>query len=108
MKLEIKGIISKASNIESLGKEGKLFKMTIVISKPAPTNEFGETYGKPQHFPVEIIKNDHTAMPSSFELLNKKVNAICYLNGYEYATTSNIDGIAYGLRLNLKDLNFIK
>lgn len=108
MKLEIKGTISKTTPIEALGKQGNLFKMTIIISKPAPTNEFGETYGKPQRFPVEIIKNDRTAMPNAAELHNKKVNAICYLNGYDYPTTSTIDGIAYGLRLNLKELIFIK
>jgi hypothetical protein len=108
MKLEIKGTITKTTPIEALGKQGNLFKMTVIISKPAPVNEFGETYGKPQHYPVEIIKNDSNAMPNAQQLLNQKVNATCYLNGYDYATTSNIDGIAYGLRLNLKELTFIK
>lgn len=108
MKLEIKGTITRTTPIEALGKEGKLFKMTLVISKPAPTNEFGETYGKPQHFPVEIIKNDHASMPNGAELLNKRVNAICYLNGYEYQSQTSLDGVAYGLRINLKELNILK
>jgi len=107
MKLEIKGIITNASNIEAIGKEGKLFKMSIVISKPAPVNEFGETYGKPQHFSVEIIKNDRSAMPNGFDLLNKKVSTVCYLNGYEYQSQSAPDGVAYGLRINLKELTLI-
>ncbi len=105
MKLEIKGTITHTTPVQNIGKNSNLFKMEIVISKPAPVNEFGETYGKPQHFPVQILKNDLTAMPNPAGLKNKKVHAICYLNGYEYADQS---GLQYGLRLNLKELNLLQ
>lgn len=104
MKLEIKGTITYATPVESIGKQNPLFKMEVVVSKAPPTNEFGEHYGKTQHYIMQIIKNDQAAMPQHKDLLNKKVNAICYLNGYEYLTDNNIQ---YGLRLNLKELTFI-
>ena len=105
MKIEIKGTITHTTPIEAIGKQGNLFKMEIIISKPAPVNEFGETYGKPQHYPVQIIKNDRASMPQPATLLNKKVHCIAYLNGYEYPDSM---GMQYGLRINLKELNFIQ
>jgi hypothetical protein len=104
MKIEIKGIITHTSAPEPVGKNGDWLKMEIVIWQPEATNDFGEVYRKAQHFPLQIIKRERHEFPDRSKLLKAKVNAICYLNGFEY-TSSN--GLGWGINLKLKELQFI-
>lgn len=101
LKQEIKGVVSHTAQPVAL-KNGK-FVQEIVITQPAGVDDFGQPVGKQQHYPIKVFKANREDL-YSHEIRNKKVEAICYLNGREF-TTSN--GIGYSLQLNLKDLKIL-
>jgi hypothetical protein len=101
LKLEIKGIVSHTAQAVALNNGN--FVQEIVITQPAGVDDFGQPVGKQQDYPIKVFKDNREDFQRA-EILNKKVHAICYLNGREF-TTSN--GIGYSLQLNLKDLKIL-
>lgn len=101
LKLEIKGIVSHTAQPVQL-KNSK-FIQEIVITQPQGRDQFGEPVGKQQDYAIKVYKADLSDLYQS-DIMNKKVEATCYLNGREFTTDK---GIGYSLQLNLKDLKIL-
>lgn len=107
MKINLKGIIVKATTKEIETKPGQ-FVQILILRKPPVKNEFDEEIIKESFYEIQNYISDANKTPDKVldivDIINKKADCELYLN----SSTSTKDGqINYFLRLNLLNIKFI-
>ena len=101
MKLTITGFVHKCEPPKK-GKNNDTYYQTIVVREPSPSTEL-DKQTKDQYYPVMVF-NKNPDLLHSFQIVGRRVEIVCYLNGKEVAGRYGMD---YYLNLNLKELNFL-
>jgi hypothetical protein len=107
MKINLKGIIVKATTKEIEKRKGE-FVQLLILRKAPVLNDFEEEIVKESFFELQNYISDPNKTPDKVldivDIINKKVDCDLYLN----SSTSTKDGQTnYFLRLNLVNIKFI-
>lgn len=97
-KITKKGIIKKVGVVETVGADTKIQRMILFV--PARKDEFGDTMGSDDFFEITAISKKVAELNLNAQLLEKKVEVECYLNGRQFDRTDGTKGYAHNLNLN--------
>lgn len=101
MKIQIKGKLTVAGNpVTKSTKDGTEFRVQDIVISRAIIDEFGDSTGKVDRYPIQVIGEDIDKLKLD-KMIGLKVQTNCYLN------CSETSGGKLFLNLRLKSLELI-
>lgn len=103
-KVELKGYVLIVNQPEEVG-EKKTKKQTVILKVPAYRDEFGDTKGQDEEWPLDIMGDNVAKFNLTTEAQGKRAKCTVYVNGNKFIKKSdNTEGWTINARLGAIDL----
>lgn len=103
-KIELKGYVLFVNRPETIG-EKQTPKQVLILRVPAFRDEFGDTRGQDEEWPLDILGDNVAKFDLRPEAIGKRAKCTVYLNGQKFTKKAdNTEGWTINARLGAIEL----